>query len=44
MARLSADLAAWRHKTESAKLPKEDAAGALSAEERERLRSLGYLQ
>ncbi len=44
VARLRDELAAWRRKTEAARLPKEENAAGLSPEEQERLRSLGYLQ
>ena len=45
VARLAADLERWRRRSEAARLPADDAlAGTLSADELERLRSLGYLR
>ncbi len=43
--RLAADLARWRRRSEAVRLPADEAlAGTLSADELERLRSLGYLR
>lgn len=44
VARMSAELAAWRTRVESQKLPADSAVeGAMSAEELQQLRSLGYI-